>query len=273
MKKQTLTLATAALLATANLSFADPSLETETARLVKPGKFEFGTAFEYQWSKDGKELALPMSFATGLSDSVELLIEPIFYTSIRPKGAASSTGLGDLETAITWRFFDETDCIPALAIAGEVKFPTARNENIGSGKFDERIYLVASKRIGDVDFHVNIGYTNVGAPAGVDTKNPFDAAFAVEWFVNKHFDIFGEVLYAGASVSSGTAGDGADGSSTITSSLADGAASAPELGVKNEIVGTLGVRVHLTEQLDVFTSFNYDNQHAKLVRVGFTLKF
>lgn len=40
-----------------------------------------------------------------------------------------------------------------------------------------------------------------------------------------------------------------------------------------EIIGTVGVRHHLTEEVHVFGSFSNDNADAKLFRAGFTVKF
>ena len=54
---------------------ADLSLETETARLLAPGKFEISTAGEYQHSRDGGEFALPLAFEVGVLPRVELLID------------------------------------------------------------------------------------------------------------------------------------------------------------------------------------------------------
>ena len=41
---------------------ADLSFETETARVLAPGKFEISMAAEYQHSRDGGEFALPFAF-------------------------------------------------------------------------------------------------------------------------------------------------------------------------------------------------------------------
>lgn len=75
-------------------------------------------------------------------------MEPAFYTAIRPKVGPHATGAGDTEVTLTHLFFNERATLPALAIAGEVKFPTAKDKLIGTGKTDYTGYLIASKRVG-----------------------------------------------------------------------------------------------------------------------------
>ena len=79
--------------------------------------------------------------------------------------------------------------------------------------------------------------------------------------------------------SSSGSGDGADGAIVPANGAGSeggtpstgGTAIAEVGGV--ELIGTVGVRHHLTSNLDVFGSFSYDNADAKLFRTGFTIKF
>src|SRR5205085_1316719 len=77
-------------------------LETETARPVGKGTLELGTNFEYQISSEGSELALPMGVEYGFSDRLELLLEPVAYTAIRPKAGLHAAGVGDIELTSTY---------------------------------------------------------------------------------------------------------------------------------------------------------------------------
>ncbi|MEA2173061.1 MAG: hypothetical protein QOD00_653 [Blastocatellia bacterium] len=60
------------------------------------------TTFEYQTLKEGRELAAPLAFECGMTDRLSLLVEPVFYTSIRPKQGRRATGLGDLEVSLSY---------------------------------------------------------------------------------------------------------------------------------------------------------------------------
>lgn len=243
----------------------DLAMETETARILEPGHFEIGTAFEFQTSSNGEEFALPMAIEFGVFHHLEALLEPVPFTSIRPAGGESATGLGDLETTLTYLLVEEQKYIPALAIAGEIKFPTAGNSQIGSGEYDYRFYAVASKRLGNVDLHFNFGYNIIGSPPGVSTKNPIDVEVGAEWFVHPKFDLFAEINYVGSSSSNG-------GEGTVPGGDSADAGGTPEIAAE-ELVGSVGVRAHIARHVDIFGSFSYDNNDAKLFRTGITIKY
>jgi hypothetical protein len=247
-------------------AFGDLAIETDTARVLEPGHFEFGAAGEFQTSPNGSEYALPLAVEFGVFHHLEVLIEPVPFTSIHPKASERATGMGDLETTLTYLIVEEKKYVPAFALAGEVKIPTARNSQIGTGEYDYRIYAIASKRLGNVDLHMNLGYNITGSPPGVKTRNPFDVAIAAEWFVHPRFDLFTEVTYVSSSSRS----------AAVEGTLPDVAIAAgggpPEIA-GSELVGSVGIRAHVNRHLDVFGSFSYDNNDAKLFRTGFAVKF
>ncbi len=51
-------------------------LETEDSRPLNIGQVELGAGLEYQTSKEGYEVALPLSFEYGLSKRFTFLFEP-----------------------------------------------------------------------------------------------------------------------------------------------------------------------------------------------------
>src|SRR5258705_12915629 len=109
-------------------------LETETARLLPARWWKVGNAFEFQSSSEGTEAAIPFAFEYGLSDRLELLVEPVPYTAIRPNAGRHATGAGDVEATVTGLLRHESHSVPAFALAAEVKFATARDSLIGSGE-------------------------------------------------------------------------------------------------------------------------------------------
>ncbi len=133
--------------------------------------WEIGNAYELQTSSEGTEAAIPMAIEYGVRDNLALLIEPVPYTAIRPKVGRHAMGLGDVEATLTYRFGQEHGSVPALALAAEVKIPTARNALIGSREPDYTGYLIASKRSGRFDTHANVAYTVVGGPDAVRLNN------------------------------------------------------------------------------------------------------
>lgn len=260
-----------------NYSRADLSLETETARILPPGHFELSGAFEFQTSRDGEEYAVPLALEFGLIDRLELLIEPVPFISIHPNGGSTANGLGDTEVSLSYLVFKEMPNFPAIALAGEVKFPTARDKQIGSREFDYRIYGIASKRFGNVDLHFNVGYNFIGEPSGVSTRNPIDLELAAEWFINEKFDLFAEVTYIGSSLGSSSSNETPAARHRIRASrevsdTGGGTVITPEIAGE-EIVGSVGLRYHVNRNVDLFTSFSYDNNDDKLLRTGFSIKF
>jgi hypothetical protein len=235
-------------------------LETETARPVGRGVPEVSSNFEYQTSSEGSETALPFAAEYGLSDRFELLLEPVAYTAIRPKVGQSATGAGDLELTATYLVLHELGGAPALALAGEVKFPTAHNTLIGTGKTDYTGYLIASKRWGRFDVHGNIGYTIVGKPAGSQLKNIFNFALGAEWRLGPQTELFGEVVGNTASSSA----------PEPTGPLPPGTV-APEAPA-GEVVGSLGIAYYVLHGLRLSFGTSADNNGAVLFRPGLTLR-
>ena len=141
-------------------------LETETARLLKAGSIKGGAGVEYQRSADGNESAVPLFLEGGLLDWLELTIEPVVDTRIQPRLGSRAAGPGDVEMTLTGLLWNESPFLPAVALAAEVKVPTARNTSIGTGQYDYAGFLIMSKRWGPVDTHLNGGYTIIGRPPG-----------------------------------------------------------------------------------------------------------
>jgi hypothetical protein len=79
-----------------------------------------------------------------------------------------------------------------------VKFLTARNSLIGTGKTDLAGIPIASKRIGNVDTHLNLVYTFVGQPAGASLSNTVGGAAAVMVPFGRRFRPYSEFLAATA---------------------------------------------------------------------------
>src|SRR5258708_34347247 len=152
-------------------------LETETARLRLQGAVQAGINFEYQSSSEGHESAVPFPFEYGITDRLEVVGEPVARTRIRPKAGAQAGGAGDTELTLQYLLHREGRW-PALALGAEVKFPTARNSLIGTGKTDYAGILIASRKFGNVDTHLNLSYTFVGQPARASLSNVVGGALA-----------------------------------------------------------------------------------------------
>lgn len=233
-------------------------LETETSRLLPAHRWEVGAALEYQTSSDGTEAAVPLVLLYGISDDVEIAVEPVPYTGIYPKAGSRAVGFGDTEVTLTYRFCAEGPAIPAFALAAEAKIPTARNDRIGTGELDYTAYLIASKRFGDLDVHANLSFTLVGQPSGTSLNNTIGFNLAGIYKLDPKYSLFAEVLTN--SSASGSSGESSQGSIV------------PE-AAGSEIVGTAGVGKNLGGGLFMYLGFSDDNNGAFQAKTGFTFSF
>lgn len=230
---------------------AAQEVETETARTLRQGMVKGGGGVEYQVSSDGTELALPLIVEGGLTDRLELVVEPVAFTRIHPSAGASATGLGDLEITLVGLAFHERAWLPAVALAAEIKLPTAGNTAIGTGKTDVAGYLILSKRLGALDVHLNASYTVVGKPDNAMTiNNVFGFAAAAKYYLDR-FELFAEVFGNTAA-----SGDGENGSGG-TAELAQG-----------ELVGAIGAGYRLGDSVLIHLGVSLDNNAAVMVHPG-----
>lgn len=253
----------ASLISTAILSAQ--TLETETAQMLPDRRWETGAAFEVQTSRDGMERSLPLFLEYGIGGRMELVLEPIPYSAILPSGGRAAKGRGDTEATVNVLLRQESAKWPAFAIAGEVKFPTAKDRQIGTGKTDYTAWAIATRSFGNVATHANIGYTVMGKLPGITINNVWSANFAaVKKNTGSANEIFGEVLGVTASGPDGESGDSKAG-------VAASQVLPPEVAGA-ELVGTLGIGRTLSAATRIFVSVSYDNQNDTLLRLGFTLK-
>jgi hypothetical protein len=235
-----------------SIASAQQPLETETARLPSRGMGVIGTTYEFQTSSQETEHALPFTFEYGLTNRLALLVEPVLLTAIRPKSGRKATGLGDLEATLQFLVRAETKAFPAIALASEIKFPTARDTLIGTRRTDFTPYLIASKRFRRFDTHANVGYSFVGRPRNISVQNTLNLALAVEDNVTLRLVVMAELLATTA------AGSGGPESST-----------APEIAGAEQ-VGMLGFRYALRPRTWISLGITYDNSNALLFRPGLT---
>jgi hypothetical protein len=236
-------------------------LETETARLRVKGAVQAGANVDLQTSTEGHELAIPFLFEYGITDRWELVVEPVAGTWIRPHAGRRAAGAGDTEVTLQYLAASETGRRPAMAVAGEVKIPSARNSLIGTGRTDVAAYFIASKRVGNLDAHLNVSYTVVGQPPNAPSlSNTIGGAFAGMYSLTTRWRVYGEVLTVTAATSQGE--------QTVLSSAGP---LVPE-AAGQELVGTIGTGVYLTPKLFLSLGISYDNTRAVLFRPGITFR-
>lgn len=231
------------------------TLETETARLLSRGGFEVAAGVERQASSEGRELAVPIAFEFGLTDALELIVEPVPYTAIRPKEGPDATGPGDLEVTLVYGFLPEGSRRPALAVAGEAKLPTARDALIGTRQTDYTSYLIASKRLGPVDAHANLSYAILGQPPAIRLDPVWGYSMGGVWRPGARYELFGEVLGTTAAIA-----EGGETENPVVPEAPSG-----------ELVGTLGAGRYLHSGFLAYLAVSVDNNAAVQLRPGFEI--
>jgi hypothetical protein len=100
--------------------------------------------------------------------------------SPRSTGGGDATGVGDIILRTKYNFLRNQPRWPDLAIVGDVKLPTGDEDDLlGTGETNVRALLVASRSLGLLTPHVNLGYewttggseqNNVRYVAGLDAR-------------------------------------------------------------------------------------------------------
>ncbi len=233
---------------------AQQPLETETARLPAQGTLLTALTYEFQTSPQGAEHAIPLALEYGLTNRLAILVEPVVFTSIRPSTARSVMGVGDLEATLQLLVREEHNAWPALAVAAEVKIPTARDTLIGTGRANFTPYVIVSKAFGATEAHANVSYSFVGKPRNVAVQNSLGLALAFGHHQGSRLDLLAEFLSSTAS------GLGAPESTT-----------APEIAGAEQ-VGMEGFRYTLRRSQWLSFGITYDTANAPLLRPGFTIE-
>jgi Putative MetA-pathway of phenol degradation len=234
-------------------AYADQPLETETARLPAQGHGSAHLGFEYATSSAGHTTLVPLILKYGITDRLQLTIEPVLFTSVNPKGAASTKGFGNTEILLTYLVAQESASMPALALGGEIKIPTTKKPDLGSGATDYRAFGIASKKFGNLDLTGVVGYTFVGSPKGSRLSNLFDYAIAAEYAVSEKTSIVAEVY-----------GETATGS-TIIGGIAT------ETGTI--VTGMIGANYKPSSAISLSFGVNYNSENEVVFKPGVTFRF
>ena len=90
-------------------------------------------------------------------------------------------GIGDLLLNGRYYVFNESTQAFTLSTIGQIKFPTANdNDGLGTGEFDETIGLESSKNFDQLwSGYLNLYYTFIGEPPGRELDNEFTFSIGV----------------------------------------------------------------------------------------------
>jgi hypothetical protein len=235
-----------------SIVFCQIPMETSTTRLQEAKTFEIAGSFEFSGSKEITERSIPLCLIYGISNRLELAMQSVIYTSVSTSDEPTASGIGDFEVALEYLLFKERKILPSIALEGEVKIPTANNPLIGTQRFDYFATLIASKKFGNLDTHVNFGYIVVGQPEDIPLHNVFCFAAAGEFEISEKLELVTEILANNSSFLNET-----DEDRVLHPAIIPG-----------EISGLVGARYGFTEKLRMALGVGYNNKKALLIRTG-----
>ncbi len=168
-------------------------LSTDDAWTVEKGKFqlEMGMDVTRQDNHD-KEYSPTLTLTYGLLGHMDMGIG-IGYLFVHPEEGDSENGFGDTAVKVKYRLADEKEWLPALAITGKLKLPTASDKKgLGSGEADFGLNVIATKNITRrLALHANLGYTFIGEDGA---NNEMNYALGSQFVLTGKWALVGEIV-------------------------------------------------------------------------------
>ena len=110
---------------------------------------------------DKTEKGAYLDMVYGLSDKWSVGVSPFFY-GWKKDGGGSESGISDTSLMTTYRFRDEATGGLDLAVMGVFNLPTGNEDkDLGSGKVEPEVKLLAAKKYGPIIAVANLGVTTV----------------------------------------------------------------------------------------------------------------
>jgi hypothetical protein len=173
--------------------FAARPLTTDDTWTVEKGKFQLETGLDVtRQDNHDRQTSPSLTLSYGLLEKMDMGIGSA-YLFVHPKDGENENGLGDTELKLKYRLLDEKDRIPAFAISGKLKIPTAsKSKGLGTGKADFGITSIATKSLSKrVVLHLNLGYTFIGEHRA---NNGMNYSGAIQLILSDRWALVGEIV-------------------------------------------------------------------------------
>jgi hypothetical protein len=165
------------------------------ADLTAPGylEIELGWTGAFRSSQYRSQHTIPFLAKLALNDRIQLRLDGVPLQQLRPEEGNRVSGIGDWSPGVQWKFLDQTEARPAMALAAAVKLPAASaRKGLGSGKADYALTLLVSKDIEPVHLDLNVAHTWLGREEGGFDRQ-WLGAFAASLPVADRWTLGGEV--------------------------------------------------------------------------------
>lgn len=184
---------TVILLMKTNGALAGRPFMTEDAGVAGKGVMQLELGSEYVKQSNGdNEYFLQFVPIYGLIDWLELSLElPYKFAEVR--GNDDINGLEDVLLGLKTLILKE-ESAPALLLKTVVKFDNGDESNgLGSGDMDVGFVAAATKGMGNLTLHANIGYTFVGNDFDPNLKNYILYGVAGEYSFTEKINLMAEI--------------------------------------------------------------------------------
>jgi hypothetical protein len=212
---------------------------------------------------ESSDVDAPVLIEWSPSRRLQLIAEHT-YAKVQLDDGSSARGFKDLELSAVYEFLPQRRNRPSLAVELDLKLPTASNRQLGTGKSDVGIGLIAVKEYVHWDFEAAGVYTFVGSPQGQKLSNVYELSLSAERRLGRRLDLFGEVVASGGGAFGGNARNGF-GLGGLQAAVAEGG------GTEGEF--TLGVAEHLTPHLKLEQGLTYKSDGTALAILGWEYNF
>jgi hypothetical protein len=175
--------------------FAARPLTTDDAWTIEKGQFQLELGFDAaRQDTHDKELSPSMTLSYGLLERLDLGIGA-GYLYVDPKEGSKEKGFSDTELKLKYRPIDEKGWMPALAVTGALKIPTAsESKGLGSGQTDFGMNAIVTKNFGKrFAIHLNLGYTFVGEDK---VDNELNYSIGTQFILSQRWTVVGEIVGA-----------------------------------------------------------------------------
>jgi hypothetical protein len=166
-------------------------LSTDDTSTVEQGKFQMEVGMGgIRVDSENREFTSSAVLTFGLLDRLDLGAGTAYLLS-DPKGGNQEGGITDTELKPKYRFLDERDWIPALAVSGSFFIPTAtKSKGLGQGKLDFIIKAIATKNLSKrVALHFNFGSAFIK-----DQENEWIYSMAGQFIMTERWALVGEIV-------------------------------------------------------------------------------
>ncbi|HEY4246059.1 MAG TPA: hypothetical protein VGM64_04330 [Lacunisphaera sp.] len=180
-------------LGVANVVLAGPPFATDDPEPVEFQHWEVYVGSQYEHSSDGAAGTLPhLEVNYGVAPDLQLhVIAPVAFDA--PAGATRHVGYGDTEVGAKYRFLEEADGIPQVAIFPLVEIPTGESSRgLGSGHTQLFLPVWLQKKFGSWTTYGGAGYW---INPGVGNRNWWFTGWLLQKQVLANLTIGAEVFH------------------------------------------------------------------------------